>query len=158
MYKKAGDEKGSISVWNEKGSLLFRTGRLNEAATCFDSLILLARKYSDFPSWHGIEEKSRSADATGNHGMEELYLGSLEAAEKTGNREVLQPSVFALAGYYEQNNNYRKALSLYRRYMDLHDSIYAEKEKQQILFSQINFEIKLRDEQLKKVTQRLESL
>lgn len=159
MYKKAGDEKGSISVWNEKGSLLVRTGRMNEAATCFDSLILLARKYSDFPSLAmGLRKKADLLMQSGNHGTEELYLGSLEAAEKTGNREVLQPSVLALAGYYEQNNNYRKALSLYRRYMDLHDSIYAEKEKQQILFSQINFEIKLRDEQLKKVTQRIESL
>ena len=159
MYQKAGDEKGKISVWNEKGSVLARTGRPKEAAACFDSLIFLARNYSDFQSLAmGLRKKADLLMQTGNSGAEALYLSSLEAAEKTGNREVLQPSVLALAGYYEHNNNYRQALTFFHRYMDLHDSIYAEKEKQQILFSQVNFEIKLRDEQLKKVTQRIESL
>lgn len=159
MYKKAGDEKNSIPVWNEKGGLLARAGQLKEAAACFDSLVFLARKYSDFQLLAmGLRRKADLLMQTGSSGAEELYLGSLKASEKTGNREVLQPSVLALANYYERNKNYRQALMFFRRYMDLHDSIYAEKEKQQILFSQINFEIKLRDEQLKKVTQRIESL
>lgn len=159
MYKIVHDEKGSISVWNEKGSLLSRTNRVKEAEVCFDSLIFLARRYSDFPSLAmGLRKKADLLKQFGKSGAEDLYLASLEAAEKTGNKEVLQPIVLALANFYEQNNNFRQALTLFRRYMDLHDSIYAEKEKQQILFSQINFEIRLRDEKLNKVKQQIESL
>jgi len=167
-----GDHENAISCFSEalmlseehKDNILFRSALLTNIGICYqnmeqyDNSIKHLRKATDILSSYddpGELARVQNIIALVYFRDEDLHNAvyfskySVENAERSGNRHLLQECYYTYSVILKEGNDYIKALEYYEKYLDIRDSLLVEKRLKEQEAEEKRFDIEKEEKELK---------
>lgn len=148
IYTSLNDKEGIADVYNNMGTIYEFQGKLELAKEYYVNALELVRKY--------IKRKYLLLVCINDVGNIELLLGNLPKAEEylleslELAREIGLPREIAfssenLSNYYQRIGDYPRALSYYRDFIQMRDSINSTNAQRAVAREQMNFEFEKKE-------------
>ncbi|MEA3317671.1 MAG: tetratricopeptide repeat-containing sensor histidine kinase, partial [Bacteroidota bacterium] len=159
IYKKINDINGECYVNNEIGNFYYKSNN-NIAIKYFQKAIALAdtsnNKFIKALCSRKLGEIQISNKNYGK-GLENIQI-SLKLGRELNNLEMIKNAYYALYNYYKNVKKTDRALIYYIKYTHAKDSILSKISSQKVLETQMNYELKLRQNQIKNIESQIDNL
>lgn len=160
IAKSLNDEGLVADLLNEKGNVLQRQGQLQEAIAYFDQASILFGKIFDLDKRGLCLRKIGELQTKLGHfnsAFDNLKL-ALSLSEKTQNKKLKELTLLALHNFYSSRGQYMEALTYFKQYIAIKDSLVAITRMENILQASLDVELNKKAEEIKLIESEVESL
>ncbi|MDX9848178.1 MAG: tetratricopeptide repeat protein [Tenuifilaceae bacterium] len=160
IAKSLNDEGLVADLLNEKGNVLQRQGKLLEAISYFDQASILFGKIFDLDKRGLCLRKIGELQTKLGHfnsAFDNLKL-ALSLSEKTQNKKLKELTLLALHNFYSSRGQYMEALTYFKQYIAIKDSLVAITRMENILQASLDVELNKKAEEIKLIESEVESL
>ncbi len=140
-------------IYNLMGQLYKREGKCKKSIEFYDKALPLLKKRNIKRYWaNSLINKGICQTNVGLYkkGLENIQKG-INLAEEIKSVENISLGHSAMVNYYTRQKKYKEALEAYKKATDYHNKIVNLNTKQSILTTQVIYETKEKDEQIKKL-------
>lgn len=160
IAKNLNDENLIAELFNEKGNVLQHEGKLEEAIDLFEQAAILFGKRFDLDKRGLCLRKIGEIQVKlGQYGSayDNLKL-ALTISEKANNKKLKELTLLALHGFYLKRGQSQEALSYYKQYITIRDSLASTNQRENIWQASLDVELNKKVEEIRLIETEVESL
>jgi signal transduction histidine kinase len=154
------DERTIAELYNEKGNLSLKENKLQDALMHFDRASILFGKVFDLDMRGLCLRKIGEIQTKLGHytvAYDNLKL-ALSLSYKTKNKKLEELTLLALYEFYHSRGQFNEALSYFKNYTELKDSLTAINQKENIWQASIDLELNKKAQEIQKIEGEVETL